>query len=208
MSPRAYRAERRQAMVEETRRRILSAARELLAGEEERAEFSIDSLAKRAGVARMTVYYQFGSKRGLLEAIFDSLAAGGLIRDLPAAYSRPDPVDSLNAVIRAFTRFWASERTAIRRIRSLATLDPEVEASLTERDERRRGGLGLIVEQLSEQKRRSDAAPLDETADILHALTSFETYDALARRGRSTRDVERIIRRLVAATLSAQGLSG
>ena len=65
MSPRPYRLGQRQVAADETRSRILNAARSQL---EEEASFSIDAVARRADVARMTVYYQFGSRRGLLEA--------------------------------------------------------------------------------------------------------------------------------------------
>ncbi len=59
---------RRQATTSETRTRILAAARELLAASGA-AGFSIEAVAQQADVARMTVYYQFGSKPGLLEMI-------------------------------------------------------------------------------------------------------------------------------------------
>ena len=41
------------------------------------SRFSIETVARQADVARMTVYHQFGSKLGLLEALCDSLAASG-----------------------------------------------------------------------------------------------------------------------------------
>src|SRR5438034_816285 len=71
MSPRPYRLGQRQVAADETRSRILNAARAQL---ETEASFSIDAVARRADVARMTVYYQFGSRRGLLEALIDDLA--------------------------------------------------------------------------------------------------------------------------------------
>jgi AcrR family transcriptional regulator len=77
MSPRPYRLGQRQVLADETRSKILDAARAQL---ETEASFSIDAVARRADVARMTVYYQFGSKRGLLEALFDALAASGGLR--------------------------------------------------------------------------------------------------------------------------------
>src|SRR5437588_67268 len=70
MSPRPYRLGQRQVAADETRSRIVKAAREQL---EKEASFSLDAVARRADVARMTVYYQFGSRRGLLEALFDDL---------------------------------------------------------------------------------------------------------------------------------------
>ncbi len=204
MSPRPYRRERRRAAAEETRSRIIRSAIALLTAEGGTTEFSIDALAKSAGVARMTVYYQFGSKRGLLETIFDTLAAGGLAAELPTAYAESDPVESLNRLIRAFTRFWASERTAIRRLRAQADLDPVVGERLNSRDERRRDGLRTIVGRISTAAGRPNRAA-EEIVDILHTLTSFETFDSLSGDKRSEEEVERIVRDLALGALGAGG---
>src|SRR5262249_35488233 len=76
MTPRPYTPIQRQKAVDAGRERILTAARELL--EVEDAErFSLEAVARRARVSRMTVYNQFESKAKLLEALFDSLAERG-----------------------------------------------------------------------------------------------------------------------------------
>src|SRR2546427_12681953 len=77
MSPRPYRLGRRQPAAQRTRARVLRAARELLTARAGAEPFSVDAVARRAGVARMTVYHRFGSRRGLVEGLFDSFAAGG-----------------------------------------------------------------------------------------------------------------------------------
>jgi AcrR family transcriptional regulator len=82
MSPRPYRLGQRQAASERTRTRIIIAARELLLSVEGFAGFSIDAVARQADVARMTVYHQFDSKIGLLEALCDSLAIYGRMEQL------------------------------------------------------------------------------------------------------------------------------
>ena len=110
MSPRPYRLGQRQAATDETRARVLAAARELLAASNGLAGFSIEAVARQAGVARMTVYYQFGSKPGLLEALFDDLAARGQIGEhLAAAFRRPDALQALAGFIAAFAHFWAAD---------------------------------------------------------------------------------------------------
>ena len=73
MSPRPYRLGKRKEAVDETRDRILAAAQEILKGDGY-MEFTVDTVAGEADVSRATVYYQFGSKAGLLEALFDDLA--------------------------------------------------------------------------------------------------------------------------------------
>src|SRR5215216_4534279 len=127
MSPRPYRLGQRRVAAEQTRTRVIAAARELLGSDEGVAAFTIDAVARQAGVARMTVHYQFGSKAGLLEAIFDDLAARGGMEQLAAAFSQPNPSAALAEFIAVFCRFWASDRRIIRRLQALAALDPEFE---------------------------------------------------------------------------------
>ncbi len=62
MSPGPYQLGQRQAAIEKTRARIISAASEVLMENSGYARFSIDAVARQADVARMTVYHQFGSK--------------------------------------------------------------------------------------------------------------------------------------------------
>src|SRR5881409_2461166 len=128
MSPRPYRLGQRQVAADETRSRILNAARAQL---ETEASFSIDAVARQADVARMTVYYQFGSRRGLLEALFDDLADRGRLADhLAATFHQPQPLEALRQLIAAFVEFWATDRIVTRRVRSLADLDPEFEQAI------------------------------------------------------------------------------
>jgi AcrR family transcriptional regulator len=197
MARRPYNLGQRQATVEETRRRIVSAARELLADESGPPGFTVDTVARQAGVARMTVYYQFKSKRGVLEALFDDLANRGLMPHLRPAFGEPDPARALELVIAAFTAFWESDRIVLRRARALAALDPEVAESVRERDEMRRGHLRRILERLVPPSKG-----LQEAIDVLHMLTSFETYDQLLVKGRSREEATRIVRRLAAAQLA------
>src|SRR4051794_41803313 len=68
MSPRPYRLGRRAESIEQTRERILAATRDLLVRDGYRST-SLDEIARTADVARATVYYQFGSKAGLLQAL-------------------------------------------------------------------------------------------------------------------------------------------
>ena len=60
------------------------------------------------------------------------------------------PLDALDEFIAAFVGFWASDRVVIRRLRSLAGLDPEVEAAVSARDAKRRAGLRVLVIRLIE----------------------------------------------------------
>ena len=182
------------------RHRILAAARTLLEGGTGSTEFSIDAVAREAGVTRMTVYYQFGGKPGLLEALYDDIAARGEIAErLPPAFQQPTLETSIDALVAAFTHLWASERTIIRRIRHIGALDPELAESHGARDQRRLEALRAIFARwnVGGAGRRATAAR-ERTAELIHALTSFEVYDVLASEGRSeveiTKDLQLLAR--------------
>src|SRR6266852_5809043 len=145
MSPRPYQLGQRQAASEQTRNRIISAARELLMVREGFSGFSIDAVARQADVARMTVYHQFGSKIGLLEALCDSLAASGGMEQLATAFRQPEPLDALMEYIMVFSHFWDADRLVLHRLRGLAALDLDFEQVVRVRDERRRQGLSVLV---------------------------------------------------------------
>lgn len=203
--PRPYQLGKRQAAADETRARVLDAARTLLTRPEGLSSFSIDAVARQADVARMTVYYQFGSKAGLLEAIFDDLANRGGMDHMGDAFRQPEPLDALEAYIGIFGHFYGTHRLIIRRVRGLAVLDPDLEQSLRARDERRRMGLGVIVRRIGERYGKPDAASLDETVSMLHMLTSFESFDTLAGTTRTPEDVTPNVRRLARAALDLSG---
>lgn len=202
MSPRPYQLGQRQASAEQTRSRIINAARELLMASNGFAGFSIDAVARQADVARMTVYHQFGSKIGLLEALCDSLAASGGMEQLAAAFRQAEPLDALDEYIAVFGRFWESDRLVTRRLRGLAALDADFEQVIRARDERRRMGLRVIVQRLAEKHGRPAPDTLEEMVNVLYTLISFETFDMLAGPTRPIEEVTPVVRRLARAALS------
>jgi AcrR family transcriptional regulator len=215
MSPRPYQLGARQAAVDETRRRVLTAARDLLLTEPAGyTAFTVDAVAKRADVARATVYYRFGSKAGLLEALFDDLAAAGRMDRLAEAFTEPDPVEALRTFVARFAEFWAGDRLVLRRIRALAALDPDVGPLIAARDQRRRDGARVLLARhaATPTPRRpgaetadtaatataaATAPPLETLVDLVHTLTSFETFDTLAGPDRDPRDVAPLVADLV-----------
>jgi AcrR family transcriptional regulator len=197
MSPRPYQAgPRRRAATAATRERIVAAARELLADPQVVA-FSIDAVAERANVARMTVYYQFKSKAKLLEAIFDDFAARANMRELRNAFVDSDPARGLSTLVGVFCHLWKTQRQIVRRLNAFAALDPEVHRALRERAGWRREGLAGIVARMRGGRH---AAAL---VDVLYVLTSFETYDALAEH-RSAREIPKLLQRTCAAIVASR----
>src|SRR5579875_493522 len=201
MSPRPYSMGQRQAIAEQTRTRILTAARELLLESEGFAGFSIDAVARQADVARMTVYHQFGSKTGLLEALCDTLAANGGMEQVATAFRQADARDTLDQYFLVFSRFWDADRLVTRRLRALAALDPNFEGVIRARDERRRQGVGVIAQRLQERNMLSSNLSFEKIVNVLFTLSSFETFDTLAGPKRSSEEVAPLVIELVYAAL-------
>jgi AcrR family transcriptional regulator len=179
MSPRAYNLGLRLAAAEQTRARIIAAAREILS-DDEFDGLSIDAISRRAGVARMTVYYQFVSRRGLLEALYDDLAARNLLDYLPLVHEDADPKRALDSLIAIFTRFWANDRVIIRRLRGLAVIDHEIEAGLRERDRMRCNHVESVLRRIDAEYGWKSELSIEEATKVVGASINFENYDQLA----------------------------
>jgi AcrR family transcriptional regulator len=190
VTPRPYQLGKRQAQIDEARRRVVEAARALLADATSYTDFTVDAVARRADVARATVYYQFGSKTGLIEALCDSLAdQAGLGPDsMGAAFGAQDPRQALHELIAIFARFWSADRSVMRRLRAIGALDPEVGAVIARRDERLHTALSVLLERIP----HPEGAPR-----VVRALMGFELFDALAGPGRSPSDVVPVVAQLV-----------
>jgi AcrR family transcriptional regulator len=201
MNPRPYDLGRRQDQIDENRRNVLDAARALLAQATTYSAFTVDAVARRADVARATVYYQFGSKTGLLEALCDALAEAGQMAELSTAFTEPDPLQAIVLFIAVFARFWAADRLVMRRLRALAALDPDVGAVIGARDDRNRTGLEMIVARIAAQPDITISIRSEDAVRILHTLTSFETYDSLAGDDGEPADVVPLVTELAGAAL-------
>jgi AcrR family transcriptional regulator len=202
MSPRPYESAQRRADSDKTRGRIVAAAREQLASGRDYGDFTVDSVARKAGVARMTVYYQFGSKSGLLEAVCDDMALRGGMQHMRDPFVQADPREGLRVLIGVLAAFYAADRPLMRRLHGLAALDPELAQVIEARNQRRREALRVLLGRLREAEGRPAEASLQPELDLLHTLTSFETFDALAGSQRSPDAVVALQAQLAAAVLA------
>jgi AcrR family transcriptional regulator len=197
MSPRPYSMEKREVAASETRQRILEAARQILADESEQS-LSMDAIARRADVSRLTIYYQFDSRSGLLESLYDYLASRGGMHRMPEVFREPDTAKALDKLVSVFVGFWSSDRIVIRRLRAIATLDLEISEGLQSRDARRHHIAREILKRIATaQKKKYSEELLTKTADVIALLTGFETYNALAAAGHCEKEIIAIITRLV-----------
>jgi AcrR family transcriptional regulator len=193
VSPRPYQLGARQIQIDESRQRIVNAARGLLAESTTYTAFTVEAVAKRADVARATIYYQFQSKSGMLEALCDTLAVEGKLSSLGQAFAEDDSIRALHRFIEAFARFWGVDRLVMRRLRALSHLDAEVRTVIESRDDRRREGIRALLSRLALQSDFGSAVSSEEMVRGLFTLTSFETFDSLAGDGQSLEDVASVV---------------
>ncbi len=202
MSPRQYRLGKRAEIVERTRERIIDATRELVAREGS-PQASVEDVARVADVARATVYYQFGSKAGLIEAVVHDIqrrAGQGAVAD---SVEVADPVDALREAFARGSRFWASERSLVHGLTALAAVDADVRRILTDVERDRLPLLARLVERLTAAQRLAPARSTDEALHVLWMLSSFQAFDQLfTSRGLPVEDVARLLGDLAVATLT------
>jgi AcrR family transcriptional regulator len=178
VSPRSYRSPRRDAAATQTRKRITAAAAAILGAPEGIGGFSLEAVAKKARVTRLTVYNQFGSRRALLEAVFDQRAARGGLHRIAEAMAGSDPHAGLREVIAIFCDFWSFDPGALGQLHAAGASDPEFDASVRERNERRRHLLAVLVGRIAEGGELHPQTRGD-LIDVLFALTSFPFFSQL-----------------------------
>lgn len=192
---RPYELGQRAIAMDETRARILTAARELILGKNALAGFSMELVARQAGVTRVTVYNRFESRRGLMEALLDEIGGRSHFGEqLHEILARRDRQEALRAYIELFCQFWDDNRALHRRLRGFAQLDEEFAAAIAARYERHQHAIEVLL-------RRPNTENFDEAVQTVMALTSFEFYDVLAG-SRSSKEVAPIIIRLAESALS------
>ena len=200
MPPRAYSSPLRDAAAAGKRAQVVAAATRLLREGDRVTDFSMEATAKAAGVTRLTVYKQFGSRRGLLEAVFDAVAeAGGLTR-IGEAMAQKDPRAGLDRVVEIFCEFWAGDR-AIMRLNDAMALDPDFEIAVAERNERRRGVVSVLAERIAPN---ADPQAQRDAVDLIFGLTGLAMFRTL-KEGRTDAAVCAIIKAACGAALLQLG---
>jgi AcrR family transcriptional regulator len=197
MPSRPYELKRRAASMEERRGRIVAAAREeLISG----GRFTLEAVAGRAKVSRVTLYAQFGDRDALLEAVYDDLAASGGLQRIPDAFSTEDPLDGLEVLATVFCHFYSVHRDVLRRLRALSVLSDGDRSIHESRNARRHHIIGVLL----------GRAGLDDPGlnDTLQALTSFAFVDELAGAYRTPDDVSAEVTALVALAVGASQQRG
>ncbi|WP_037229758.1 TetR/AcrR family transcriptional regulator [Rhodococcus wratislaviensis] len=180
MATRKYEQRLRAEAAEETRRNILDAVYDRLRRAPS-APVSVEQVARTAGVSRSTVYLVFGSRAGLFDAVTTDLwwhRAG--FQAVVDAVEHPDAREHLRGGIDSGVRVFAAHRDVFRALFSMAQLDADaVGGAIARIEENRAGGMAHLAHRLAEQDVLRPEITVDEAADLLWLLASFDSFDQL-----------------------------
>jgi AcrR family transcriptional regulator len=190
----------RRELVRATRTRIVDAAGRLTR-DRGASGFSMDVLAKEAGVARATVYEHFRSKRSVLDELASSIARTVTMDEARAPTA--DPLVALRDILGAVCRHWAEHEERMNGLRTLTALTGGDQGAEGIDDKQ----LRRLMEALSESGQMRAHWTIDEATDALGALTSYATYERLRRAPRTPEQVEGVLAKLVVSIVS-RGTNG
>jgi AcrR family transcriptional regulator len=191
---RAYEQKARAESAAETRRRILDGIYECLR-EEPSTPPSVGEIARRAGVARSTVYLDFGSRAGLFDAFAQELWQRSGLPNLQEAVNVPDAREGVLGGIRAGVDIFAADRDVFNTLFAMTKLDPDAVGGAVERiEERRAEGMAWASRRLARQKQLKPGVSARRAAHVLWLVASFEAFDLLyTGRGLSAPETARIL---------------
>ena len=187
---------RRAASTAATRRTIIDAARGLLATEDWR-RFTLEVVAEAAGVTRVTVYNQVHSKQGLLDAVLTDLTERAGMDQLLTDSRELSARAACAFVVERTCRFWHAERTVLRPLFGLASIDRHVAANLGQREHWRGDQIERLLDRLGEEEAPSFDLPRADVLAGTIAVTSFPTYDTLGALAENPVRAAELIHRLV-----------
>jgi AcrR family transcriptional regulator len=179
MAPRAYtkpRGRRAPPSID----RVLEAAARLI--EEDRFHTAtMEELAAAAGVSRATVFNRFGSKLGVLQALFTRAIEGPEMHAIQDALAIEDPVAALEAAVEAACDIWDAYGPVHQQLQAIGILEPDATALVDEQREQQRAEIEALTRRLAKAGRLRPGLSQTRAAATLHMLTSLETFTWLRR---------------------------
>jgi AcrR family transcriptional regulator len=191
---RPYDLGKRLEQMDESRAAILRAAKQQLAAQGY-PRLTMASLAAESGVTRQTIHNLFGTKAGVLEAVFDLIALESGMERMREVMMLPPGEAQLARFVGIFSGFWAKNRVLIRRVHGIGAVDPEFGLVIEARNRRRLMAATRIVQRIGGEDGARQAA-------MLTALTSFEFFDALAESCGSEAEAEAMVLQMARNVLS------
>jgi AcrR family transcriptional regulator len=181
---------------------VLAAARAVLSDPACPA-WGMETVAAAAGVTRMTVYNQFGSRTSLIEAVLDQVVARDRMDQLVDGTSELDPAEALHAALVTTCRFWRAERPLLRRLFAVAYAEPAVAALLARREGWRRDQFAALLDRAAPALRDNNVL-----LDLLVGVTSFPAYDHLGPAADAPDLAADLLHRLIRPLVAAEPATG
>jgi AcrR family transcriptional regulator len=183
--------------------RVLEAAERLMR-EDAFHLATVDELAAAAGVSRATVFNRFGSKLGVLQALFTRGMEGPEMEAIREALELEDPVAALEAAIEASCAIWESYAVIHEQLQAIVVLEPDASALVDQQRKEQRADLLALARRLSRARRLRPGLGETRAAAALHMLTSLESFLWLRRRyGLSLRQTHETIAELARTLLTS-----
>jgi AcrR family transcriptional regulator len=156
---------------------------------------SVGDVARRARVARSTVYLDFGSRAGLFDAFALELWNRSGLPRLQEAVNVEDAREAARGGIRAGVEIFAADRDVFATLFAMSRLDPDAVGGAIERIEARRAeGMEWASKRLAKQRRLKPGVTAKWAAHLLWLAASFDAFDLLyTGRGLSASDTAQIL---------------
>lgn len=176
---RAYNSSGRKVKAEETKKRILDAARSLFKSEDFEL-VTIETIAKLAEVSSQMIYLLFQSKRGLLCALMDEAYPSEAFNELVEAEKREiSPKKRLAISAKMARNIYDAEHREMNLFQSTAILGPECKALEAEKEARRYVRQEESVRRLFDEKHLKKTLDLTKARDIIWTYTGRDLYRML-----------------------------
>lgn len=179
---RAYDNTGREAHSEETRQRILRAARELIVERGYRPT-TVAAIATRAGVHVDTVYELVGRKPVLLRELIeralsgtDAVVAAEDREYVKAIRAEPDPARKLAIYARAVREIQARMAPLLLALRDASTTEPDAKQVWREISDRGAANMRKLARELDAAGGLRADLSVEEAADVIWATNSSELY--------------------------------
>jgi AcrR family transcriptional regulator len=179
MASRSYTGARRRGSPESVDRVLDAAAR--LIEEDAFHTATMEELAAAAGVSRATVFNRFGSKLGVLQALFRRSMEGPEMQAIIDALAIEDPAAALEAVIEAACAIWEAYGDVHLQLQAVGTLEPEATTLVDQQREQQRAEIEELIRRLAKAGRLRPGISQTRAAATLHMLTSLESFVWLRR---------------------------
>ncbi len=158
---------------------LLNAARDII--DEGGVEaLTMAAAAERAGVTRRAVYLHFPSRAWLIKALVDDLkGVEGQDEALRPVWDTPDAFAMLDAFARHIADFLPRIMPVVRAIQRVSHSDPDAAELWRNAMSSRHATCRRLMERLRDDGRLAAPWTVESGADMIFALTSFETVETL-----------------------------